>query len=56
MRRKRICGIVCIYMAGGCPQCDSVLGGEYMCTTGCNEFADNELCQPRSSFCVRWRR
>ena len=46
--------IVFIYIACGCLQCDSILGGEYvyLCATGCDEFGGNELCLPRTSTSV----
>ena len=41
------------FIACGCLQCDSILGGECACTcTGCDEFAGNELCMPRTSTTV----
>ena len=36
------------HIASGCLQCDSVLGGEYACTTQCDEYAGNELCLSRT--------
>ena len=46
----------CVYIACGCLQCDSILGGEYMyvylCAIHCDEFAGNELCLPRTSTSV----
>ena len=47
--------LLCIlYIACGCLQCDSALGGEYACTTGCDQLhvVGNKLCLLRISIII----